>query len=218
MNEQWVETETEVATVSWDNKPIRLRGVPAIKNTKTGKIRVRPEDVARAELIELARSLDLEPRDLAILMTLKAQPGAFFNKEQVQYQYHLNKMLFYQWIELGKIGMGEAYPHDQFVKADRGPMPANVNADLDRLSKLGLISIKLHRWGPRPKDASKQIALTEKGSKLAEGLLKRIPNPFLMATAEVKVKVSSRTPAAIREMVHSEFPEYRTVYVKEDID
>lgn len=213
----WKETRTGVATVSWDNKPIRLE-VPAIRNTKTGKVRVKLEDVALAELEALAKEHGIESRDLPILLTLKAQMGGFANKEEVQFQYHLNKMLFYQWKEMEKLGLGETFPHDQFVKADRGPVPLNIDADLTRLSQMGLISIERHRWGKRPRDESKQIRLTPKGSAITNDFLKRTPKDLLTTTAEVKTRIGVLTPASVREKVHKEFPEYKNTYTEEDSD
>ncbi len=213
----WKETRTGVATVSWDNKTIHL-DVPAIKNTKTGKIRVRLEDVARVELETLAREAGIEPRDFPILLVLKAQMGGFHNKEEVQFQYHLNKMLFYQWKEMEKLGLGESFPHDEFKKADRGPVPANIESDLARLSGLGLISVERHRWGERPRDESKQIKLTTKGSELANKFLRRTPEDLMATTAEVKAMIGTLPPPSVKEKVHREYPEFRTTYKVEDSD
>ena len=206
-----------MATVSWDNKPIHF-DVPAIRNTKTGKIRVRLEDVARTELEELAKAHGIEPRDIPILLILKAQMGGFVNKEDVQFQYHLNKILFYQWKRMEEIGLGETFPHDKFERADRGPVPSNINGDLERLAQNGLISVERHRWGIRPRDESKQIKLTSKGSELASELLKRTPEDLLITTAEVKTMIGILTPASVKEKVHKEFPEFRTTYTAEDSD
>ena len=206
-----------MATVSWDNKTIHLN-VPAIRNTKTGKIRVKLEDVARAEFEQFAQEHAIDPRDIPILLTLKAQMGGFVNKEEVQYQYHLNKMLFYQWKRMQEIGMGETFPHDSFEKADRGPIPVNINDDLKRLQQKDLITIETYRWGPRPLDESKRIRLTSKGSHIAGELLKRTPKDLLVTTAEVKTMIGTLTPASVREKVHKEFPEYRASYTAEDSD
>ena len=203
--------------MSLDNKTIHLN-VPAIRNTKTGKIRVKLEDVARADLEQFAQEHGINPRDIPILLTLKAQIGGFVNKEEVQYQYHLNKMLFYQWKRMQEIGMGETFPHDRFEKADRGPIPANINDDLKRLQQEGLLTVETHRWGERPLDESKRIRLTAKGSHLAGELLKRTPGDLLVTTAEVKTMIGTMTPASVKERVHKEFPEYRNTYTTEDSD
>jgi hypothetical protein len=214
----WAETAVSVDTVDWKGRPIKVSDVPALLNTKTGKTRVYPSEVAKAELRDVAKRFGLEPRDLAILLMLEAQPGSFLNKEDVQFRYHLNKMLFYQWKGMEREGLGETYPHDEFVKADRGPVPAHIVGDLERLSSLGFITNKKHRWGARPKDESIQISLTKKGSEVAGELWNHVPEPLLDQTTKAKSWIYPLTPESVRIKVHKEFPEYKNTYIEEDTD
>ena len=218
MNKVWVETRTDVETVDWYGNPIRLRNVPALVNTRTKQVRVFPSAVARAEIEEIAKNHGLEPRDVPLLLMIKAQPGPFLNKEEIQFRYHVNKELFYQWKEMEKQGLGETFPHDTFEKADRGPVPTNIKQDLDRLAKMGLISIEYRRWGKGPKDESIRISLTEKGSALAEQTWRLVPEPLREVTARVKAKIFPMSPDSVRAKVHRDYPEYRNVYVEVDRD
>lgn len=216
--EAWVETTTGVDTIDWIGRPIHLDDVPAMLNPKTKQIRIFPSDVARAEIIGMARLHGLEPRDVALLLMVKAQPGIFRNKEEIQFKYHINKMLFYQWKEMEKQGIGETFPHDTFEKADRGPVPTNITDDLARLSNLGLISTELHRWGKRPRDESLHISLTAKGSALADELIRLVPEPLLQTTVEVKERIFPLDPESVKRRVHKEYPEYRNIYIEDDRD
>jgi DNA-binding HxlR family transcriptional regulator len=214
---QWSKTKIDMDSIDWRGKIIHLKNVPAIKNEKTGKIRVYPTDVAKAEFAMLAGKHDLEPRDVALLLMLRAKPGPF-EEGQVHYKYHLNKMLFYQWKKLENLDLGETYPHDEFEPAIRGPVPKNLSDDLKRLEKQGLVKLEHKQWGKSPKQASLKTELTTEGMSIAEELWQHVPDPFKEVTLKTKGDLFPLDPDTIRDKVHEEYPEYKKVYVELDRD
>jgi len=208
----WRETKIDLDTVNWKGKSIHLKGVPALRNEKTGKIRVYPSEVSKAEVRSLAQQYGLEPRDVALLLLLYAKPGPF-EKGKMYYKYHVNKALFYLWKELEKEGLGDAFPLDEFEAADRGPVPKNLEDDLGRLYEKGIIS---HRW--REKRASKITELTPQGLTIAEKLWNEVAEPLRKTTLKIKERIFPLDPKTIRDRVHRDFPEYRKTYTKEDTD
>jgi len=213
----WEETKIDVDTVDWKGNTIHLKNVPAIKNKKTGRICVYPSEVAKAEIRMLAEQYDLEPRDVSLLLTLFAKPGPF-KEGYIQYKYQINKMLFYQWKEMQKQGLGDAFPHDEFEAAPRGPVPKNLGDDLKRLEEKGIVSLSYKRWGKGPKEASLITTLTPSGKEIAAKLAGQVPEPLKEVTVEVKKQLFPLDPLTIREKVHREFPEYRKTYVELDRD
>lgn len=217
MSETWIESKTDVKSVDWRGKPIVLKGIRALVNPKTKEIRVYPADVSRAEITDIAKRLGLEPRDVATLLMIFAKPG-IFNAGEVFYKYHINKMLFYQWQEAAREGIPEALPHDHFIPADRGPIPEHIDQDLERLSQMGLIQTKYHRWGKAEKNESLGIFLTDKGMELALRLWNDVPPPFTDLTRKVKDMIFPMSPEQVMKKVHREFPEYKKTYISEDKD
>ena len=214
---EWIKTKVNMDSIDWNGKPIRLVDVPAIKNSKTGKIRIYPTDVSRAEFRMLAQKYSLEPRDIALLSMLCAKPGPF-KEGEVHFKYHLNKMLFYQWKRMEEIGLGETYPHDDFRPDRRGPVPNNLNNDLQRLKELSLVILERKQWGDSEKDASVKTDLTEKGQQLTEKIWKEIPEPFKEVTLKVKSNLFPLNPKTIRERVHRDYPEFQKTYTELDTD
>jgi len=214
---EWIKARINMNTVNWKGKPIHLIDVPALKNSKTGKIRVYPSDVAQAEFRMIAKKYDFESRDIALLSLLCAKPGPF-KEGQVHFKYHLNKMLFYQWKRMEEAGLGETYPHDEFRPDSRGPVPNNLNDDLQRLKNMELITLERKQWGENERDASIKTDLTEKGQKLIEGIWKEIPDPFKEITLKVKANLFPLNPKTIRERVHRDYPEYKKSYTELDTD
>ncbi|MCW4040329.1 MAG: HEPN domain-containing protein [Candidatus Bathyarchaeota archaeon] len=94
-------------------------------NKETGQVRVYPSEVAKAEISMLAKNRDLDPRDVALLTLIYVKPGPF-RKGQIHCKYHLNKMLFYQRVYMGRRYLGEAFPHDEFRSAPSGGARAYV--------------------------------------------------------------------------------------------
>jgi len=214
---EWIKTRISMDTIDWKGNSIHLVDVPALKNSKTGKTRIYPSDVAQAEFKMRAQEHNLEPRDIALLSLLCAKPGPF-QKGQVHFKYHLNKMLFYQWKRMEEVGLGETYPRDEFRPDDRGPVPNNLNNDLQRLKDLGLITLERKQWGENDRDASIKTDLTEKGQKLIEDIWKEIPDPFKEVTMKVKANLFPLNPKTIRERVHRDYPEYKKSYTELDTD
>ncbi len=217
MEGNWIPIAIDMDSVDWRGNTIHLKDVPAIKNVKTGRIRVYPSDVATAEFRMLAAQYDLEPRDIAWLMMLFVKPGVF-KEGQVHYKYHLNKMLFYQWQKMVHLDIGETFPHDEFEPAPRGPVPKNLSDDLKRLEKKGMVTLKYKPWGKHPKQASLLTELTPFGLSIAEKLWTVLPEPFKEVTLKVKEVIFPLDPETIRKRVHRDYPEYKETYVELDRD
>lgn len=217
METVWIETKTDIDSVDWKGNRIHLKGVKAIQNQKTGKVRVYPSEVAKAEFRMLAEKHGLEPRDIASLAVIYVKPGPF-KEGQVHYKYHLNKMLFYQWKNMERQGIGETFPHDEFEAARRGPVPKNLSDDLKRLEEKGIVKLRYKQWGKTPKQASLITELTSSGFVIAEKLWNQIPDPFKEVTLETKEEIFPLDPKTVCEKVHREFPEYRKTYIELDTD
>lgn len=205
---------TEVKTVDPEGKPLVLRAVPAERNEKTGAIRVDSEDVARAEIEQIADEHGVPGRQLPLLLMLIAKPGPF-KEGSVNTKYKLNKMLFYQWKRLGEVGLGASYPQDEFKSARAGPVPIHLTRDLEEMEKAGLAKVS---WSNRKPGVSTQVELTPKGLKLAKSLWTRVPEVYREATMSVKVELFPLDPQTIKEKVHEEYPELRREYVEVDAE
>lgn len=209
----WQPTTTEIKSVDWKGNPIVINDVPARKDSKTGRIRVSPIDVARAETRQIAEELGLEERDLPLFLLLYAKPGPF----QVGYlceKNKLNKMLFYVWKELEKEGLGEALPHDEFEAERNGPVPRHLFEDFERLSELSLLKVE----GGRKERRHVSVNLTPKGEKLAAQLWNRVADPYLVVASRVKDWLFPLDPVTIMKRVHREFPEFRRIYTEPDME
>lgn len=145
---------------------------------------------------------------------LVAKPGNF-NDGEVFYKYHLQKMLFYQWKYLEKFGYGDALPRDNFIAAENGPVPEQLNKDLDRLETEKII--KTH-YQKTETGKARKIILTPSGKCLAEELWCALGEPYKKTTLAVKERIYPMTPEDVRHAVHKEYPEYRNTYVKNDIE
>jgi DNA-binding PadR family transcriptional regulator len=214
MEPQYTEIETTVESVNCKGEPIKIDGVKAIKDHKSGQILVYPFEIAKAEIKQIAKSLNILPRDVGTLIMLGAKPGNF-NDGDVFYKYHLQKMLFYQWKYLEKHGYGDALPRDNFIAAENGPVPEQLNADLDRLESQKLIRTKYQKteYG-----RVRKIELTANGKEITDELWCVLCEPYKQVTLEVKEKIYPMTPEKVRHAVHREYPEYRDTYVKNDIE
>jgi len=213
----WEETQTDLDTVDWRGNTIHLKNVPAIKNKRTGRVCIYPSEVAKAEIRMLAEQYTLKPKDIPLLLMIFAKPGPF-REGRVQYKYQINKMLFYQWKEMQRQGLGETFPHYEFEAAARGPVPKNLDKDLKRLEKEGIISLSYEKWGKGPHEASLITTLTTSGIEIAGKLAKRVPEPLKEVTVEVKKELFPLDPLTIREKVHKEYPEYQRTYIDLDRD
>jgi len=217
LESNWERIEIEMDSVDWKGKPIHLTRVPALRNSRTGQIGVYPEDVSKAELRTMAEEAGLEPRDLPLFMILCMQIGPV-QPGYIHHRYRLNKMLFYQWKELEKQGLGEAFFHDSFTVKDRGPVPEHLEEDIRRLENEGLVKVTLVQWGKTTKESSKTTELTKKGLALANQLCNKIAAPFLETSLKVKKELFPLDPLTIQEKVHRDYPEYRKTYIKIDAE
>jgi hypothetical protein len=206
MNE-WKQISTTIHTVDWSGNQITIHDVPAEQNINTKKIRVNPRDVARTEFTEIAKRLGMLDRDILLFLLLYAKPGPF-QRGYLSQKYKINKMLFYQWKELEKIGLGDAIPRDEFVAKARGPEPKNLWDDLKRLHDSELIKVD----GGRKQKKTVTVELSDKGIKIASNIWKRIPDPYLWITSRVKDCFFLMTPQEIKKMVHKEYPQYKKTY------
>jgi hypothetical protein len=215
---EWEKTTVDLTSVDWRGNPIHLKNVPAIKNPDTGKVRVYPSDVSEAEIEALAEKHNIRPRDVPTLLTILAKPG-HFQEGQLHHKYRLNKTLFYLWKELEHEGLGSAFPHDEFVKAPRGPVPKNLEDDLKRLEDSGIVTITFKNWGEGPESRkSAVIALTNSGTQLAKEIWSEVAEPFKTATQKVKERYFPLDQKTIRDRVHQEYPEYKETYTELDTD
>lgn len=210
----WAEMEIDLKAINWKGDPITLTSVKALKNLRTGKVRVLPEEVTRAEIRGLAVKHCLLPRDIGLLLILKAKPGNF-KEGDVLFKYHLQKMAFYLWKGLEKNGLLDAIPRDEFIAARNGPKLAHLDEDLARLVEQGLIRIKEEKWGDIK---SKRIIVTSDGEELANTLWDEIPTPYEEIATKVKERIYPMTPSQVRTAVHTEYPEYQSTYVENDIE
>ncbi len=211
--EKWIETETNIETVNWKGEPLQITKVKAFKNPKTGEVMVYPEEVAKAEIRQIAEDLDICPRDVGTLLMLLAQPRNF-NKGDVFYKYHLQKMMFYLWKSLEQI-YDDSLLLDKFIGAENGPVPEKLNDDLERFQKSSFVKVKNEKC---EQGVSKRILLTEEGTKVAEEVWRRLPDPYKEIALQVKEMIYAKSPEEVRHKVHNEFPEYKDTYIKNDIE
>jgi hypothetical protein len=215
---KWIDIETTIETVNQKGETIEVKGVKAFKNPKTEEIMVYPFEVAKAEINQIAEQLDICPRDVATLLMIFAKPGNF-NEGDVFYKYHLQKMLFYLWKSIDK-AYGDVLPVDHFLPADNGPVPEHLDDDLRRFEKNKLVRVKCEKWQDAQNKTitSKRIILTEEGKRVAEQLWRTLPEEYEECTLSVKKQIYPLDPEKVRHLVHKEFPEYRSTYLRNDIE
>ena len=159
MARKWVQTRTSIETLNASGESVVLE-VNALMDEKTGKLRIRPYELAQAEINHVAEQYGLLPRDVMTLMMIFIKPG-HYKEGEVFYKYHLQKMLFYLWKELGNNGYYEAMPRDEYIAAENGPKPQHIDEDLIRLEEKRLIKPKEEYWDPKAERPSMRIQLTE---------------------------------------------------------
>ena len=209
------ETVTEIDTVDWTGAPLHLTGVRALKNPKTGRIRVLPYDIAKAEVQTIAERFGILPRDVDSFLMILAKPENF-KEGEVLYKYHLQKLLFYLWKELGENGYGESLPRDEFIAARNGPVPEHLEDDLKRFEDNHWIKTNYEKWGDGCQ--SKRIMLTKDGLDLAKKLWDSLPEPYKSVSLKVKERIYPLNPEKVRHLVHEEYPRYRDTYIENDIE
>jgi len=213
MTESWESATVEISTVDWKGVTVTLHDVPAKRNIATGKVRVSPTDVAKAEIVQVARELKLEERDVPLFLLLYAKPGPF-QRGYLCEKYKMNKMLFYLWKELEREGLGDALPHDEFVADKRGPVPKNLYEDFERLAARGLFQVKGGRGTGKPVTC----AFTPEGERLATRLWGRLADPYLVAASRVKDWLFPLNCETIMKRVHREYPHLRKTYTQPDAE
>jgi hypothetical protein len=203
----------DVDAVDIRGKPITVKGVVGEQDLKTGVVYLDPGEVARREIEQLGEALGLTPRSIPILLLLRAQAGVqqaggLFEK------YRWNKALFYLWKKLEEIGLGEAMPHDEFEKLERGPVPANLDADLMALEAAGLVEvewIQKHR-GPVTHD----VQLTKVGMEVASKLWGLLAPDYLETATWVKSHIVPKGIESIKKEVHRDYPEWAYTQVDDE--
>lgn len=211
MAKEYERTSTEVVTIDWRGNPVKLDGVPALKDRESGRLWVEPQEVVRAELNQLAKSVGIHPREIPILLLLYAQPGPF-QRGYAHTKYKLNKMLFYQWKELESAGLDGAYERDEFVPGRRGPIPKHLGDDLQDLQKKRLVDLE----GGKENRKSLEATLTGDGTAVARLLWNALPPVWNETSTKVKTWLFPLAPRTIMERVHRDFPEFRETYVEPD--
>jgi uncharacterized protein YwgA len=186
-----------------------VKNVTAVK--MFGETWVRPESVVKSQLNNIAIEHKIKPRQLMFLLLMYAPLGRF-QEGYVYRQYNLNKMLFYQWKELEKIGLGETFDRYTFKAEKRGPVPEELPNDIEELSEKGIIKVT----GGAGKNATLQATLTKEGEQLGEKVWAEIEGEFREITKQVKDKIMPLDPEHLKEIVHSEYPEYRLLYTELD--
>lgn len=214
----WIEIETTIDAVNWKGEPIQISKVKAFKDPKSNAIMVDPSEVAKAEINQIAEQHNICPRDVATFLMILTKPGNF-NEGDVFYKYHLQKMMFYAWKAV-ECEFGDSLPLDNFIAAENGPVPEHLNEDLQRFEKCRLIRTKSETWQDASNKTvtSKRIILTAEGTKIAEELMRVLPEPYQKIVRSVKERIYPLDPESVRHLVHKEFPEYKDSYVKNDIE
>ena len=59
--------------------------------------------------------------------------------------------LFYQWVNMGRRYLGEAFPHDEFMSAPARPILNSLWDDLRRLEEKDIVRLKHKQWGKTEK-------------------------------------------------------------------
>jgi hypothetical protein len=214
---QWVDTKIDMDSVDWKGNPIRLEGVPAIQNTQTKKILVYPQEVAKAEVIMFAKKHNIDPLEIPVLLMLYAKVGAF-RGGVIHSKFRVNKALFLMWKDLGKEGLGEALPHDEFEPKPKGPIPQHLWDDFKNLERRGTLTLSKKPWGTDQMQQSVTAELTDQGQKIASELWDNVPDPFKEVTMKVKGWIITSDPETIRKRVHREYPEYKESYTELDVE
>lgn len=209
----WTEASVEVMLDS--GVTVRVSGVEAAKDPRTGATYFDAVSALRAYYKEAAKKAGLtELRDAATLSVLAAPIGGM-EVPWVLRKYSLNKMLFYQWKRAEAVGLGDAFPHDTFEAERKGPIPTNIDADLERLEASGLIQIKRHDPSVQ-KHAPWVIQLTPTGRDAARRFFDMAETWFRRTTITTKKEILPLDPSKLKARVHSEFPSYRRKYVEVD--
>lgn len=194
---------------------VRARGVEAARVGEKAEVYFDPLSALAQYYSWLAKEAGLEePRDAALLSILAAPIGGI-QVPWILRKYTLNKMLFYQWMRAEAMGLGKAFPHDEFVAERKGPIPTHIEEDLLRLERSGLLKITRH--DPKAKEHQPwRIELTDAGRQKARDFFGPTETWFRRITIDTKRDLFMLDPGKLRERVHSEYPKYRRKYAEVD--
>lgn len=207
------EVRTDVKTINAQGEEVVLENVMALRSNETGKIWLVPSEVSKAEFKRIGMHLDLNPRQIPLMLIVYSKTG-IFSEGTVFNKYKLNKMLFYQWKELEKKGLGDAFLHDEFIPEKKGPVPKFLYDDLKILSKTGILKLS----GGKEEKSTLEVKLTKKGMEMGEEIWNSIPWQFRQISYDVKTRLFPLDPKTIMEQVHKDYPEYRKTYVEVDAE
>lgn len=112
-----------------------------------------------------------------------------------------------------------------------GPIPIHLGKDIKKLQTDGLIDVYLvkdNKKIPGSKEnwaqikgkagASIECALTEKGEKVVRKIWDDLDIEIRQIILDVKRDLFYMDTKELKEKVHSEYPEYKKIYVENDIE
>jgi len=181
-----------------------------------GSIRVSPDDVLKAEQLRASTANGVTPTEGNILLYLHA-PLPYVTKQpgEIRERYRFNKMLFYQWAELDKTGLGQARVHDSFLNDVRGPVPEHIDENCRSLEEKGLVEVE---WGGKVAKRPFVYRLTPKGRATAAALWGLTPGAVRDAVTKSKFELMALDRFEIKEKVHKEYPQFRKTYTKPEAE
>lgn len=208
---EWISTVTNVDSVDWKGREITLKDVPAEQLGK--EIRVRLDDIMKAEQQYLADEYGLRPTHIHELLLLYA-PGKFIKTGYIEQKFRFNKMLFHEWKKLEKTGFGDSYIFDEFASARAGPVPVRLKDDLMELENRKMIQAK---WAERPGNSSR-FELTHDGEEIAKSLWENTPPDIRDTIIQTKEDLFLVDAEQLKHRFHKEYPEYKKEYIEIDAE
>ena len=199
--------EVDLRVFNDKGRELIIHKVPAKKIND--EVWIRPELVVKAKLDEIAEQYGLIPRQLMLLLLLEAPMGNF-QEGFIFRKYNLNKMLFYQWKELERIGLGGTFDTYTFKAEKRGPVPMELSDDLDELSNKKIVEVT------GGKNSTLHVKLSKDGEDKVKSLWNEFDTSFQEISKKVKDKIMPLDPEHLKEMVHTEYPEFRWKYTELD--
>ena len=199
--------EVDLRVFNDRGKEIVVHKVPAKKIDD--EVWIKPELVVKAKLDEIAEQYGIKSRQSMLMLLLEAPLGNF-QEGFVFRKYNLNKMLFYQWKELEKIGLGGTFDTYTFKAEKRGPVPTELSDDLYELADKKIIEITGGR------NSTLHVKLSREGENIARSLWNEFDASFQEISKRVKDKIMPLDPERLKEMVHTEYPEFRLKYTELD--
>lgn len=207
----WEPTVVGVDSVDWQGNEITLENVPAERLGK--EVRVRLDDIMKAEQQYLASKYKLNPRNIHELLLLYAAPR-FIKGGYIEQKFRFNKMLFHEWKELERLGYGDSYIFDEFGSARAGPVPITLRNDLVELDKKGIIKA---RWERQP-GKSCRFELTKQGEKVAKSIWDNTPTDIKAMVLKTKEELFLIDAEQLKHHFHKRYPEYKKDYIELDAE